>query len=146
LTHWRQQLIKIADEIRGGGPGPWETNWTRCFQYGPNYACPHFENGCSKMVWEIDPAGAKREPHLEIERSFKRREEAIAESPDYKALALPERTVVLDATRVKEWLGCREKFRREYVHNVATPMTEALQLGIDFHDEMGNYYQGLVKP
>jgi hypothetical protein len=96
------------------------------------------------MVWEIDPAGAKREPHLEIERRLN--EPDVQANPPYSFTKNAPDLVVLDATRVKEWLGCREKFRREYVHNVATPMTEALQLGIDFHDEMGNYYQGLVKP
>ena len=133
LEHWRLQLIYIANEIRGDRPGPWETNWTRCFQFGINYACPHFEEGCSKMVWEIAPDVPKRQPHLEIERRLN--------APD--ALSNPE-MVVLDATRVKEWLGCREKFRREYVHNVGTPMTEALQLGIDCHEEWGSYYQTLV--
>ena len=151
LEHWKGQLVRIADQIRGGGPGPWETNWTRCFQFGVNYACPHFEAGCSKMVFDIDPAGAKRQPHLEIERRLNDIKLSGLNYEKGLAINLPERysvgpdLVVLDATRVKEWLGCREKFRREYVHNVATPMTEALQLGIDCHDEWGNYYQTLVE-
>ena len=139
LDHWRGQLIKIADEIRGGGPGPWETNWTHCFQYGVNYACPHFEAGCSKMVFEDNPMAPKRVPHLEIERRLNAPNEPLA-----LVHRIPD-LVVLDATRVKAWLGCREKFRREYVHNVATPMTEALQLGIECHDLWGKYYQSLVR-
>ena len=134
LEHWRASLIVIADEIRKGGPGPWETNLTHCFQYGVNYACPHFESGCSKMMFDIDPAGPKRVPHLEIERRL------LSDEHDDDR----DHVVILDATRVKAWLGCREKFRREYVHNVATPMTEALQLGIDCHNLWGDYYQSLV--
>ena len=158
LNDWKFELIRIANEIRdyqmeGLPEGHWPTNWTRCFQYGPNYACPHFEAGCSKMVWEIDPAAPKREPHLEIERRLNATEKYDYGDGLQNAVTVwtaPERNieglVVLDATRVKEWLGCREKFRRAYVENVAEPMTEALQLGIDFHEEMSQYYKTLCEP
>lgn len=150
LEHWRGQLIKIAEEIRAGGPGPWETNWAGCFMYGPNYPCPHFETGCSKMKWGIDPFAEKRVPHLEIER---RLNEALEVQGDgtlavmrngVMTRLIPKDLVVLDATRIAVWFRCREKFRREYVENVGTPVTEALQLGIDMHEALGEYYQTLV--
>lgn len=134
LTHWRGQVIDIADEIRRlqYKAGAWEANWSSCFQFGVAYACPHFEDGCSKMVWDIDPVAPKRVPHLDLERRLN------------EGNVTPENLVVLDATRIAVWLRCREKFRREYQENVATPVGEALQLGIDFHEEMGNYYTCLV--
>jgi hypothetical protein len=131
LNHWELQLIHIANEIRQGKPGPWETNWASCFTFGINYACPHFEEGCSKMKWDVPAGTLRRQPHLDIECRLN------AEVP------VPG-LVVLDATRVAVWLRCREKFRREYVENVATPVGEALTLGIEFHELVGNYYQELV--
>ena len=68
LEHWREQLIKIGAEIRAAGAGPWETNWDNCFKFGINYACPHFEDGCSKMKWDIPVDAVRRVSHLEIER------------------------------------------------------------------------------
>ena len=132
LNHWRGQLIRIGAEIRAAGAGPWETNWDNCFKFGINYACPHFEDGCSKMKWDIPMDAVRRVSHLEIERRLN------ATERDIKGL------VVLDATRVKTWLTCRERFRREYVENVATPVGEALQIGIDFHEAVGRHYQTLA--
>lgn len=139
LEHWKCELINIAIEIRNyrdldedfPHATNWPTNWDSCFKFGINYACPHFETGCSKMNWEIDPIAPKRISHLDIERGL-------------NASESPSDLVVLDATRVKTWLTCRERFRREYVENVATPMTEALQIGINFHETIGAHYTQLV--
>lgn len=145
LEDWKCELIRVGNEIRDyqstlmdvGDMMPantwhWPVNWDSCFKFGINYACPHFETGCSKMNWQIDPIAPKRISHLNIERGLNASEN-------------PSDLVVLDATRVKTWLTCRERFRREYVENVATPMTEALQLGIQFHDVMGQHYTQLVQ-
>jgi hypothetical protein len=149
LTHWRHQLIQIADQIRGGGAGPWETNWTACFQFGINYPCPHFESGCSKMNWDVPVDAVRRVPHLDIERRLNEDKNIIRTPGAIHTMELrikvPDDLVILDATRVKDWFRCREMFRRNYVENVGTPMTEALQLGIDAHELWGNYYQSLVK-
>ena len=62
---------RIAEEIRGYqavGIDPWPTNWDSCFKFGINYACPHFEQGCSKMKWDIPADAVRRVSHLEIER------------------------------------------------------------------------------
>jgi hypothetical protein len=156
LEHWRGELINIAAEIRGyqgmDAGRSWPTNWEHCFKYGPNYACPHFEQGCSKMVWAIDPATPRRVSHLEIERRLNETEKYdYGDGPQSTCTVwkAPERSiaglVILDATRVKTWLGCRERFRREYVENVATPVGEALEIGIAFHDAVGRHYTELVQ-
>src|ERR1022692_1428599 len=52
LEHWRQELVGIANEMREylkDGVEPWPTNYSHCFQYGLDYACPFFEPACSKM-------------------------------------------------------------------------------------------------
>jgi hypothetical protein len=152
LQHWRSELIRIADEIRqykAVGFDPYPTNWDSCFKFGVNYACPHFEEGCSKMKWDIPVDTVRRVSHLEIER---RLNEAMpkpgqvipCDDPVKYVPAVPRDLVILDATRVKTWLTCRERYRREYVENVATPVTEALEIGIQFHDVMGSHYQSLV--
>jgi hypothetical protein len=138
LAHWRLELISIANEIRYYGKERlkeegWPTNWDSCFKFGINYACPHFEEGCSKMKWDIPVDTMRRVSHLDIERRLN------------ETNAIGQDMVILDATRVKTWLTCRERFRREYVENVATPMTEALNLGIQFHDVMGQHYTQLVQ-
>ena len=138
LDHWRRELIWIASEIRRLKNAPdvtqnWPTNWDSCFKFGVNYACPHFEQGCSKMKWDIPVDTVRRVSHLEIERLLNKSDGG---NPDL---------VVLDATRVKTWLSCRERFRREYVANVATPVTEALEIGIQFHETVGQHYTQLVE-
>lgn len=156
LAMWRGQLVTLAHEIRvyrrkgNFSPeeerllrpivtewphnAPWPLNPNACFQYGPAYVCPFFETGCSKLNFETDPLAPKREPHLEIERQLRLNGGRDAED-----------LVVLDATRVSTWLGCRERYRREYEENVATEKGEALELGIQFHGALGSYYRGLIK-
>jgi hypothetical protein len=132
LAYWKFELRHLAGEMRAYGDSEnWPVNWKACFQFGVQYACPHFEQGCSKLVWNIDPAVPKRVPHLAIERR------TVSE--------LPKDFILLDATRVGVWLSCRERFRRSYVENVAEPVTEALQLGIEVHELLGKYYGGMVK-
>jgi PD-(D/E)XK nuclease superfamily protein len=150
LNHWRSELVRVADEIRqykAVGFDPYPTNWDSCFKFGINYACPHFEQGCSKMKWDIPVDTVRRVSHLEIERRLNEPNAWITKKPHgctVDCCTAPEGLVILDATRVKTWLTCRERFRREYVENVATPVTEALEIGINFHEVIGQHYTQLV--
>lgn len=133
LAHWRAELVRIAGEIRTYGAGPWPTNFSHCFAYGPNYACPFFESACSKLDWSRRPADALvRISHLEKERALGERCLNVSD------------LVVLDATRVAVWFACRERFRRTYIENVDVTPGEALRDGIDFHERIGAYYGALV--
>lgn len=141
LDNWTLELINIAEEIRTyrlldevnfRGLKSWPVNYQHCYQFGTNYACPWFEPACSKG----DPTGKPdnslvRISHLDAER---RLNEAGKEP----------HLVVLDATRVKTWLACRERYRREYEENDAVPPGEALQVGIEFHEQLAKYYGALV--
>lgn len=129
LAHWRRELLGAAHEMREymkDGALPWPTNFSHCFAYGEKYACPFFEVACGKLDWNARPAESFiRVSHLESERS----------------LAASDGVIVLDATRIKTWFECRERFRREYIENVDEKPGEALQFGIDFHNSLGIHYQ-----
>ena len=135
LDFWRRELLTVAHEIRQAPVvGNWPTNFNHCFRYGPDYACPFFDPACSKQQWEAKPADALvRISHLDIERRLNEHDVA------------PPGTIVLDATRVNLWFECRERFRREYIDQIAVPPGEALKMGIDFHQILGDYYQGMIK-
>lgn len=136
LAHWRGELLRIAAEIRAyqaSAPRNWPTNFDACFKWGSNNACAFLDKACSVQDFSGVPIGATpRVSHLESERRL-------------NGGTSPEGLVVLDATRVKEWLTCRELYRRKYVDNIAPTPGEALVLGIEFHDVMGSYYSSLVK-
>jgi PD-(D/E)XK nuclease superfamily len=155
LDMWRTELIRIADEIRGYGQSTrWPLNLSACHQFGAAYVCPFFEPACSKLDWAGKPADALvRISHLDLERELM--SAASAPTPPRERLnggcpgekeGPPADIVVLDATRVKTWLSCRERFRREYIDNVATPRVEgsALDIGIAFHELLARYYQEKV--
>lgn len=139
LAMWRTQLCQLANEIRAYREmemKPWPLNLKYCHQFGLSYVCPFFKEGCNRLNWDAEPVGtAPRVSHLETERRLN--------ESDEKAFNREE-LVVLDATRVATWLGCRERFRREYVVNIVGTETEALRLGSDFHEAMAAYYDSLV--
>lgn len=143
LEHWRYQLIRVVEEIRGYQRvllgTPWPTNFKHCFRYGTNYACPFFECACNRQQWQAQPAGATiggGDPAW----SATQQRNAILMAPGANS-----DTVVLSPTMVETWFECREKFRREYVELVTPVKSEALVLGRDFHDELDKYYKSLVK-
>jgi hypothetical protein len=165
LTMWREELIRIAYEIRAYQRKPfphWPLNLSACHQFGTAYVCPFFEPACSQLNWAAKPADALvRVSHLDLERSLMDPLLPLdipganpaslngGVSSDKEGLpARPHDLVVLDATRVKTWLSCRERFRREYVENVAVPLVEgsALDTGINFHELLAQYYKGMVTP
>lgn len=143
LAHWRGQLLWIAHEIHlyrtvvaeaTGDEGteliPWPTNFSACFRYGPNYACPFFECACNKQDWAGVPVGS-----------------TVGGDPSWSFTHQRSRLngIVLSPTTVAAWLDCRERYRREYVELVTPVKGEALKLGGDFHHELANYYKGMVK-
>jgi hypothetical protein len=142
LDHWKATLLEVAGEIHAyddavihqerDGKRPWPTNFDACFRYGPAYACPFFEGGCSQQQFDYVPAGAvKRESHLATERDL------LSKPLD------SEGVIVLDATRVRTWFDCRERFRKQYVENVVEVAGEALLLGSEFHKQLAERYRGL---
>ena len=138
LEHWRRQLIRIGNRIRTSSEGPWETNFNACFKYGSKLPCPWFEPACSKLNWSGKPDDATpRISHLELERRLN--------EPDPVTQYKREDVIVLDATRVATWLDCHEKFRREYMENISPAPSEAMEIGKNFHDLLGEYYRQLAK-
>jgi hypothetical protein len=138
LDHWEGQLVQIAGEIleyQDNGTIPWPTNFSACFRYGPNYACPFFECACNRQQWATVPAGSTSggDP---------------AWSATQQRAAIHQKhpgAIVLSPTTVATWLDCRERYRREYVELVTPVKGEALKLGGEFHAELSKFYQGMVK-
>jgi len=143
VAWWRNMVLNISAKIRFDRIHlrPFITNLTNCLRYGANYACPHLAEGCSKQNWDVALAGLiPRVSHLEIERKLMARDPGSEHYPD------PDDLVVLDATRIDTWLGCNERFRREYIgnpHGYVAPPGEALAVGIEFHDLLHSYYNEL---
>jgi hypothetical protein len=135
LRHWEGELLRIADEIRAyraAGKEPWPTNFQRCFQFGTNYACPFYENGCAKQDWAAVPTGAvvkDREQYIA---------DALAEVPFKRGL------VVLRQSTIHDWLGCREMYRKRNEEGLVMPAGDALKLGTDFHGTIAEYYRSLI--
>lgn len=132
--HWREQLIRIAAHIRVArmaepyGGIPWTTNFNACFRYGIRYACPFFER-CSKQEWARS-MNAPRTPHLAVERELDKSD------PDL---------VVLDASRVSEWLECPEAYRRKYEGEGYSETSEALTIGTDLHSRVSQHINGMKR-
>lgn len=135
LEHWRGELCRVATEIRvyrKQSTENWPVNHQNCFRYGIKNACEFFEPACSQLDFAAKPNGALvRISHLDSERRLN------ASDPEL---------VVLDATRVKMWLECRERYRRTYEENVAVPVAEgsALDIGTTFHEMIGHHYTSLI--
>jgi len=147
LNHWTGELKRIAWEIGAYKRGirglaipfeevvNWPTNFSACFRYGPNYACPFFECACNRQQWAAVPAGSTSggDP---------------AWSATQQRAAIHQKhpgAIVLSPTTVATWLDCRERYRREYVELVTPVKGEALLLGGSFHTELSKYYSGMVK-
>lgn len=129
LNFWREQLILIAQEIREyrlrHPNGPWQPNWDHCYRYGPNYVCPYYGNGCLKLEWNNKHGFLPRVSHLDLERSLN------GVSPDL---------VVLDASRVGEYLNCHERYRKTYEENLVEPPGESLETGTVLHAGLDDYF------
>lgn len=135
LDHWQDQLLRIASHIRafrrlGFDSKHWITNFQACYKYGTMYPCP-FYSGCAVQDFSlITPELSPRVSHLKLER------EHDDDNPNL---------VILDATRVKTWLDCQERYRRTYEPggHVEAP-GESLATGLQFHDLLHRYYERLL--
>lgn len=135
VAHWRTQLLDIADEIRNKWrlqDAPWRTNFANCYRYGIKYACP-FVGLCPAQKW-AEIIGDARIPHLESEQKI------LAERLD-KA---PSDLIILDATRVGEYLECPENYRRRYEGQGYQEESEALTVGKDFHSLISQHIGRLM--
>lgn len=152
LAHWKTELLHLAGEIadlaKCAPKGPWSTNFRSCFKFGINYVCPFFEQGCDKEKWDFVPLNALEWAVAPFQRWG-------MTMPNGPQLAVDEAVrrlnthegrpvVVLSASQVETWLRCRERFRKHYVEGIVTPATEAMQLGSDFHSQLGSYYKELI--
>lgn len=136
VSHWRSQLIDIADEIRAWRTrsSPWRTNFGNCFQYGLKYPCP-FVDKCHHQRWS-ESMDKPRTPHLAIERTGEGLDKAT----------LPPDTVVIDASRVGDYLECPEKYRRKWEGEGFQEESEALTIGTDFHGIIATHVRSLIAP
>lgn len=148
IAWWRNMVRNIAAKIRADKLTlrPFITNLSNCLRYGANYACPFLAPACSKRIWDgVTPEMTKRTSHLDLERGLQARNSPLLTMDGTKFLnGTPiEDVVILDATRIDTWLGCNERYRREYLTNDRPPSGEALSDGIEFHDLMHTYYNGM---
>lgn len=150
IGFWRNQVLDIAADIRrlrhqnGLGSGyskPWSPNFNECHRYGKDYQCDYFKQ-CSQLHFSFAEDDAQtyqqRLSHLTTEQNL-----------FAWGLAQPSHNlVVLDSSRISEFMGCREKYKKRYEINLV-PVTgtgkreTALDIGIAFHAALENYYKQL---
>lgn len=134
VEHWRQQLLKVAQEIRTArttsSGGPWLTNFGSCYRWGVKYACP-FITQCTNQRFG-ESLGKPRTPHLQIERSILER-------------GVETDVVILDASRVGDYLECPEKYRRLWEGEGYQDTGEALTIGTDFHSLIASHIRGIME-
>jgi hypothetical protein len=134
IEHWRGQLLEIAHEIREhrmyDGVGPWRTNRGNCYRYGVKYACP-FVDGCHSLDFNR-VYGEPRTPHLAFERELVTTEQ-------------PSDLVIIDATRVGDYLECPEAYRKKWEGRGFHEESEALVIGSGFHELVANHLRALQK-
>ncbi len=131
VDHWRAQLLGIAQEIRQWRAlaPPWRTNFGNCYHYGIAYACP-FIGVCGRQAWG-ESMGRPRIPHLAIEPQIK----LDNTTPDL---------VVLDASRVGDYLECPESYRRKWEGEGYQDTSEALIIGTDFHAAIAAHIKSMI--
>jgi hypothetical protein len=130
LIHWGGQLREIARQIRSArhrGTQPWFTNVGNCYRHGVAYACPFVWTCPTQPNMQI---GDARTPHLEIERTLDKSDPEL---------------VVLDASRVSDYLGCPEAYRRKWEGLGYSETSEALTIGSDFHALVAAHLKTLMK-
>ncbi len=135
IEQWRGELLSIANEIRlWRGPEhegvklPWRTNRGNCYRFGVNYACP-FVEGCHALDFNRIYGGA-RTPHLEFERNL-------------IAIEQPSDLVVIDASRISDYLECPEKYRKTWEAPGYHEDSEALIVGAGFHELVANHLKSI---
>jgi hypothetical protein len=140
LDWWRGELLDCAEEVRWRrAKNKWPTNLKNCTRYGEDYRCPLRDEGCHQRNFDFVPQTwtKKTGSHIAIENEFKatgvlggRENMAInANSPDM---------VVLDASRVADWLGCRFYYKRIWEDGFENS-NEDLEIGKAFHSIIGSH-------
>jgi hypothetical protein len=145
VEHWKGQLIQIADEIRRLrlGPAPWRTNFGNCYRYGVKYACP-FVDDCNAQRWQ-PPSVNPRIPHLKIEPEIRNTK---WDKDPYLGGGLaqhPEKLVILDASRVGDYLDCPHAYLRKWEGEGYQETSEALTIGTDFHALVAQHIKSLIR-
>lgn len=141
LLWWREELRDIAAEIRHlrsrklGETHHWPLNLDNCSRYGEKYRCKFRDNGCWKRNFEFVPEGMvkRAESHLNIENELR------------AAGRLGSDVVVLGATRVDDFMSCREYNRRMWEGEGLREGGEALQIGADFHELQAKHITAIMK-
>ena len=137
IIHWRVQLMEIADEIRAWRAAQnvtWRTNFGNCYRYGIKYACP-FVAECPFT----ETPGSPRIPHLQEEANIK------ANWKLDNAFSLSDELVVLDASRVGDYLACPESYRRKWEGAGFQEQNENLTIGSDMHTLIASHLRSLIK-
>jgi|HubBroStandDraft_4_1064222.scaffolds.fasta_scaffold94992_3 hypothetical protein len=154
LEMWRDQVLMMAGEINeykkrtyfghyGANGGPWPLNLEHgCFAYGPNYACPFWAEGCSKLDFkslpkEATPAGDNYLAWGEFQGENLQKWIKLRE-------AYPN-ALLLSASRIKDWQRCRESYRRKHVEGIVMPPSEAMLIGSRFHSLIAEHYRSMTK-
>lgn len=116
VAFWKGQLLEIGNEILSRrASGKWLKNRANCYRYGVKYPCPFLER-CHALDFEAD-LGSHRVPHLDFERD------------NHFGLDV----VVIDASRVDDYLECPEKYRKGWEGHGYHEDNENLVIGNDFH-------------
>lgn len=132
MSWWEGQIMQIADEIRDRRRKqviPWQPNFDHCDKYGQEYICPWYAGGCSKMRWGTQTF-SQRVSHLEQEKGM--------------SGSTIEGLVILDATRIGDYINCHEKYRKNYEDGGVgwgQESGEALQIGTGLHACLEDYYE-----
>lgn len=140
LSFWRQQVIEIGHDIEAlANRQPWPLNLAHgCFAYGQKYPCPFWSSGCSKLTFNGPVSG---EVPSEIFPEFQGPNRAILT----EALKMNPDAITLSATRIADWMRCREMFRRKHIEGVTMPPSDAMLLGSRFHELVAMHNRSYIK-
>lgn len=142
MAMWHRQVHIIAQEIRtyaALGSTPWPLNFEHgCFAYGPSYPCPMWDNGCTRLNFDGPIPGAAPMSFDTYFPEFQGRNRELL-------LDLIEghpNTLILSATRIKNWMRCRELYRR--LETMSFPPSDAMLLGSRFHELIADWNRKLI--
>lgn len=139
LEWWQAQLLDFAERIRAlrHEEGNWPLNLNNCTRYGEQYKCPFRDQGCHKLNFGFVPEGmlARNESHIQLENK----------------VATSKSLVVLDATRVNDYINCPEFYRRMWEKTTTsgarglTEDSESLRVGKEVHDLIHGHLSEIMK-
>ena len=161
LDMWRNEILRISHEIkRYQSDGNWPLdiiNWPLnlehgCFAYGPNYPCSLWAEGCSKLDFSVVPKDAlTRTTAVHADVTSQRIIDMWGEFRGNNRWSLVKliqdnpNAIVLSATRIKDWMRCREMYRRLHVEGLRFPPSEAMLIGSRFHELIADHNKTFIK-